>query len=67
VPIGLAVTWSYMLVARKECRTRLSELVAFACPNLEAITFEVLIRRHVERCTAPIREAGVGAAREACL
>jgi hypothetical protein len=62
VPIGLAVTWSYTLVAQKDLpHKELSELVAFARPNPEAITFEVLIKCDVERCTKLIREAGVSA------
>ena len=39
-PVGLAVTWSYTLVARKDLpQKELTELVAFARDNPEKITF----------------------------
>src|SRR5262249_42337214 len=39
-PIGLAVTWSYTLVARKDLPQKdLKELIAFARDNPEKVTF----------------------------
>ena len=55
VPIGLAVTWSYTLVARKDLpHKNLSELVAFARANPDAITY-ASAGRAVRVSTSPWR------------